>query len=59
MRMKFKLTHVKSDGEVCGITYPTLDEAIYFGFQAVEFLPDMKVGYIKADDIGDIWERIE
>ena len=57
--MKFKLTHVESDGRVRGITYPTLDEAIYFKFQAVEFLDDMEVGYIKADRIGDIWERIE
>lgn len=57
--MKFKLTHVKSDCEVSGVTYPTLDEAISFGFQAVEFLPTMKMGYIKADEIGDIWERIE
>lgn len=57
--MKFKLTHVKSDGEVAGVTYPTLEEAISFDFQAVEFLPSMKVGYMKADEIGDIWERIE
>lgn len=57
--MRFKLTHVKSNGEVDGITYPTLDEAIYWGFQAVEFLDKMEVGYIKADNIGDIWERIE
>lgn len=57
--MKFKLTHVESDGEVIGITYPTHEEATRFGFQALEFLPAMKIGYIKADEIGDIWERIE
>lgn len=57
--MKFKLTHVGSDGEVTGITYPTLEEANYFKFQACEFLPELKIGYIKADEIGDIWERIE
>lgn len=57
--MKFKLTHSNSDGSIAGVTYPTLQIAQEWGFDACEFLHEMKVGEIRIDPIGDTWERIE